>query len=351
MEGRGLARPPLGLLETLRPWHGAGLLHVLLPEGQGTASGDAPGGGAATQTVSDSASGADAADMRAFLPACDAPRHMQGEQRPARAAATAYDGNDGDPSFDPDAYDIPPDPADSSDAHYDATMGMGRAPAHVQTYRQQAAPRPGPPAGGMPRPAQGAHPSPPTGLADAPPPVASGPAASIVPPERWPAAWRELFTKTPQPAPVLWTYWALGLDLSGCADAARRDTLRRILGALQQPKGSNAFWPVAMPDAEASLPRDVGSSPNALPVAPDVVADTALFLAGLERIAPRLVVVMGSKALRAFAPDLRARPYQQIPWRGRLLIVLPDMDNLIAAPATVEAVIAYLRTALKPASR
>ncbi len=186
----------------------------------------------------------------------------------------------------------------------------------------------------------------------------TGPVASTVPPDRWPAPWRALLGKTPQPAPVLWTYWALGLDLSGCADAARRDTLRRILGALQQPKGSNAFWPVAMPapdaaasatapDAAASVTApDGGADPATEPV-----VDPALFLAGVERIAPRLVVVMGSKALRAFAPDLRARPYQQIPWRGKLLIVLPDMDNLIAAPATVEAVIAYLRTALKPAAR
>lgn len=170
-----------------------------------------------------------------------------------------------------------------------------------------------------------------------------------MPPERWPAPWRDLLAKTPQPAPVLWTYWALGLDLSGCADAARRDTLRRILGALQQPKGSNAFWPVAMPAAGVAAPA-AGLDGEA-DAASEPVVDPALFLAGVDRIAPRLVVVMGSKALRAFAPDLRARPYQQIPWRGKLLIVLPDMDNLIAAPATVEAVIAYLRTALKPAAR
>lgn len=177
----------------------------------------------------------------------------------------------------------------------------------------------------------------------------TGPAPSTVPPDRWPGPWRDLLAKTPHSAPVLWTYWALGLDLSGCADAARRDTLRRILGALQQPKGSNAFWPVAMPAPDAAAPAtapDGGADPATEPV-----VDPALFLAGVERIAPRLVVVMGSKALRAFAPDLRARPYQQIPWRGKLLIVLPDMDNLIAAPATVEAVIAYLRTALKPAAR
>lgn len=337
-----MARPPLGLLETLRPWHGAGLLHVLLPEGQGAASGDAPvadAAGIVAHAANGGASSADAPDMRAFPAACEAPRSMQG-----------------DPSFDPDAYDIPPDPSDSMDTPYargGASMGMSRGSGPAQGYRQ---PPPRPPQTDSPaqpyrqaiQARQAAQPAPDEGLAETLPPVASGPVASPLPPEQWPGPWRALLGKTPQPAPVLWTYWALGLDLSGCADAARRDTLRRILGALQQPKGSNAFWPVAMPAPNADG-APVAADGSTLSTT-DPMSDPGLFLAGVERIAPRLVVVMGSKALRAFAPDLRARPYQQIPWRGRLLIVLPDMDNLIAAPATVEAVIAYLRTALKPAT-
>lgn len=320
MEDRGLARPPLGLLETLRPWHGAGLLHVLLPEGEGAPSADAAAAGGDVP-------GADVPDMGAFPAACDAPASMRGGM-----SARSGEGHGDEPSFDPDAYDIPPDPmADDSLAGMGSGAPSGPAFGGHVSY-----------GGGRPqspqRPAQAA---PSSGLAATAPPVASGPSASPLPPERWPGPWRDLFARTPQPAPVLWTYWALGLDLSGCADAARRDTLRRILGALRQPKGSNAFWPVSMPDAGAA---DASES------SPEPGADPALFLAGMERIAPRLVVVMGSKALRAFAPDLRARPYQQIPWRSRLLIVLPDMDNLIAAPATVEAVIAYLRTALKPAT-
>lgn len=294
--------------------------------------------------------------MRGFPAACDAPDGLRGgmpawspdgpQAASARNAGHAGTGErDGygaatDPSFDPDSYDIPPDPMQDE-------VQSGGYPASAARHGAPGSGRPGfgsrPPARVEQRPA--------AALAESAPPASTGPSASPLPPQQWPALWRNLFARTPQPAPVLWTYWALGLDLSGCADAARRDTLRRILGALQQPKGSNAFWPVAMPDAAASSPGDGEFPPDAHNVDPDVVADTALFLAGLERIAPRLVVVMGSKALRAFAPDLRARPYQQIPWRGRLLIVLPDMDNLIAAPATVEAVIAYLRTALKPASR
>ncbi|MDR3044251.1 MAG: hypothetical protein LBU75_08330 [Desulfovibrio sp.] len=335
-----MARPPLGLLETLRPWHGAGLLHVLLPEGQGAASGDAPvadAAGSAAQAASGMAPGDEAPDMRAFPAACDVPRSMQG-----------------DPSFDPDAYDIPPDPSDPMDAPYTqdgASTGMSRGAGPAQDYRQQPA-RTGQPVSPVPPPGQAAQPASGAALAESLPPVGSGPAASPLPPEQWPGPWRVLLGKTPQPAPVLWTYWALGLDLSGCADAARRDTLRRILGALQQPKGSNAFWPVAMPESggeAVSSPAGVAADGSAAS-STEPVCDPGLFLAGVERIAPRLVVVMGSKALRAFAADLRARPYQQIPWRGRLLIVLPDMDNLVSAPATVEAVIAYLRTALKPAT-
>ena len=349
MEDCGLARPPLGLLETLRPWHGAGLLHVLLPEGQGAS--DALGADAAQQPVGPVIP--DVPDMRGFPPACEAADGLREGAQAASVRSPGYAGTgerDGyeaaaDASFDPDAYDIPPEPM------HDEVQSGG--------YPASAA-RLGAPGSGQPgfgsRPLARAAQRPAAALVESAPAAPTGPSATPLPPQQWPAPWRDLFARTPQPAPVLWTYWALGLDLSGCADAARRDTLRRILGALQQPKGSNAFWPVAMPDAPAAnssayaeaAPDVTNVAPN---LGPDVVADTALFLAGLERIAPRLVVVMGSKALRAFAPDVRARPYQQIPWRGRLLIVLPDMDNLIAAPATVEAVIAYLRTALKPASR
>lgn len=364
MEDRGLARPPLGLLETLRPWHGAGLLHVLLPEGQGAASGDAPVADAAADigpAVPGSAPGTESPDMRAFSAACDAPRSMQGEQAASRSAAYATSGNGGDPSFDPDAYDIPPDPMGGTYPQDDASMGHGAysAPTGTAGYGagraqelRQPPPRPSQPTPPVQPPRQGAYSAPAADLAQTLPPVGSGLAASSLPPEQWPDPWRVLLGKTPHPAPVLWTYWALGLDLSGCADAARRDTLRRILGALQQPRGSNAFWPIAMPEsgAEAASSSAGGTADGTAASATEPVCDTGLFLAGVERIAPRLVVVMGSKALRAFAPDLRARPYQQIPWRGRLLIVLPDMDNLIAAPATVEAVIAYLRTALKPAA-
>lgn len=346
MEDRGLARPPLGLLETLRPWHGAGLLHVLLPEGQG-APGDPGADGAQSPVGHDSS---DVPDMRGFPAACDAPDGLR-VGLPARNAGHAgavdragYESG-ADPSFDPDAYDIPPDPM-----HDEAQAG-----GYPASAARLGVPGSGKPSFGS-RPPARVEQRPAAALPESAPPAPTGPSASPLPPQQWPAPWRDLFARTPHPAPVLWTYWALGLDLSGCADAARRDTLRRILGALQQPKGSNAFWPVAMPDAPGvTSPAAAESSPGVSSVGPnadpDVVAGTALFLAGLERIAPRLVVVMGSKALRAFAPDLRARPYQQIPWRGRLLIVLPDMDNLIAAPATVEAVIAYLRTALKPASR
>jgi hypothetical protein len=336
MEDRGLARPPLGLLETLRPWHGAGLLHVLLPEGEGAPSADAAAAGAEVAAQPDT----DVPDMGAFPAACDAPASMCGDTSAQPGGYAGQDGNGGDPSFDPDAYDIPLDPM------FDQTTGGSLAGAEYQ-FAGRGQVRPVPPQG-LPGAQRSAQPAPGAGLAETSLPVASGPSASTLPPERWPGQWRDLFSRTPQPAPVLWTYWALGLDLSGCADAARRDTLRRILGALRQPKGSNAFWPVSMPDASGDAPASGAEGASGQPSEP--IVDPALFLAGMERIAPRLVVVMGSKALRAFAPDLRARPYQQIPWRGRLLIVLPDMDNLIAAPATVEAVIAYLRTALKPAT-
>lgn len=387
-----MARPPIGLLESLRPWHAAGITH-LLPDGHDAAFADAPAAvaaSAAAVSMTD-ASCADPSDATSGMPA---------------SIPDARDASEGDAAeqFDPDAYDVPYDDAASSGATFPTfptfhdAQPVARQAGHFAPADHRS------PSQGPANAAQvlsgGHHGRHPDGAADAAQPVQYGqarqvgqagqgrhdPAASQpaavaaalgagnatgqaegqaaaqavprpapIPPEQWPAPWRELLAKTPATAPVVWTYWALGLDLSGCAEATRRDTLRRILGALQQPRGSNAFWPVALPDTRsdtqpATPPDGQTDSVAGAQEGSEPVPAPELFLAGVDRIAPRLVVVMGSKALRAFAPELRARPYQQLPWRGRLLIVLPDMDNLVTAPATVEAVIAYLRTALKPAT-
>lgn len=153
-------------------------------------------------------------------------------------------------------------------------------------------------------------------------------------PEAWPAQWRSLFERTPSGAPLLWTYWALGDDLGGAPDIQRRELLRQILGDLAMPRGTHCFWPVSLPDDSGELTSDI-----------------PIFLAGVERLAPRACIIMGSRALQAAAPGLRLRPFQQARHRGRLIIVLPDMDMLLKEPQRAKAVVAYLRPALAAFAR
>jgi len=169
-----------------------------------------------------------------------------------------------------------------------------------------------------------------------PAPVTLGVEATSLPPEQWPAVWGDLFTRTAAGSPLLWTYWALGDDLCGKPDDTRRQLLRRILGALAMPRGTHSFWPVALPD-EAS--------------GGDLVANGPVFHAALHRLAPRCVLLMGSRALKAVAPGLQLRPFQQVNHQGRLFIVLPDMDMLLQDPSRADAVVAYLRPTLMPFAR
>ncbi len=153
------------------------------------------------------------------------------------------------------------------------------------------------------------------------------------PPEEWPARWQAIWAKVRQPSPVVWTYWSLGDDLSGRANAERGALLRQIIGSLQLPAGSSSFWPVALPE-EA---QDAGS---------ELIAAPEIFLAGLRRVRPRYCITFGSKALKTFAPDARLMPYTFTQFLGHRLIALPDIDNLLTSQGTVPAVIAFLRTAV-----
>lgn len=180
-----------------------------------------------------------------------------------------------------------------------------------------------------------------------------GPQASVLPPEQWPQAWQERLTSTissAKGAPVLWTYWALGEDLSGAPNAPRRDILRHILGKLNLPRGTHCFWPIAMPSTDSTsaaqstdIQEDIGTQAS-IPLE----ANAPIFLAGLNILSPRVCVIMGSKALKTILPNSKTGPFQQTQYGRMLFLVLPDMDMLLADKERIPRVVAYLRTALQP---
>ena len=184
---------------------------------------------------------------------------------------------------------------------------------------------------------------------------AAGPAASGVqsaslplPPEHWPRPWRERLKAT-RPAPVVWTYWALGEDLCGNPNPARRELLKRLLGDLGHPAGTHTFWPAAMP---AAGPAGVSSENATAPAAPPALeAHPPAFWAGLEQLKARAVVVMGSPAAKAVALPPGLRPFQQLRHHGKLVVVLRDVDFLVEEAHHYDAVREFLRRALAPFGR
>lgn len=163
---------------------------------------------------------------------------------------------------------------------------------------------------------------------------------TALPPEEWPAPWQTIWNKAKVPSAVVWTYWSLGDDLSGRANAERGALLRKIIGSLQLPAGSSAFWPVALPQTVATPDGIPASELGELTAAPEI------FLAGLRRLRPRYCITFGSKALKTFAPDAGLAPYTFTQFLGHRLIALPDIDILLKNQGTVPAIIAFLKTAV-----
>lgn len=99
--------------------------------------------------------------------------------------------------------------------------------------------------------------------------------------------WPGFLAKVPPNPRSLWTYWDLGADFSGASDPRRANMLRRLLGALELPKGFVGFWPCTVLEQSG-----LGGRPQA-------------FLAGLHRIRPVSLVVFG--------PDCFARLFASTP--------------------------------------
>lgn len=311
-----MAALPLGIHPAFAPWHLAGMRHLYLDDAALAALREEQ----ARAAVEHDAARPEGAHGRFGRPAAGSGHAGMPAENAQRA-----------PHRPPSSTQSPDGQARRAAADTAIHDDSGQTPASSPTAQQGSRPV-------RPR-RDGAD----RAVPPATPPVASatvdlGVEASTAPLEQWPVAWRDLLSRTAPGAPLLWTYWALGDDLCGRPDAQRRQLLRHILGALSMPRGTHSFWPVALPDP---APDADGA----------LKADAPLFHAGLQRLAPRCVLLMGSRALKTAAPGLALRPFQQVHHRGRLFIVLPDMDMLLQDPARAEALIAYLRPTLGPFGR
>ena len=142
------------------------------------------------------------------------------------------------------------------------------------------------------------------------------------PPEQtslWPEPWASLFKAVRRPARTVWTYMELGLDLSGSPDPARRETLLKLTSALAWPKGSIAYWPLA-------VPKDGNLAP-----------DKTLFLKGAMAIRARLIVCFGRKAAEIIEVSESSFPK---------ILVLPELPELNADQKNFEQALTMLRQAL-----
>jgi hypothetical protein len=141
--------------------------------------------------------------------------------------------------------------------------------------------------------------------------------------------------KTPA-APLLWTYAELGQDLRGDGDPARSAGLKELIGRLQLPRGSSAFWPLTLTEG---WPQDLEAD-SAPP-------EACFFLHGLSRLRPRAVILFGEQSCLLSGLAFSSRlPFTQQVKDGRLFLLLPAWSELLADEKLRERSFAYLQAAL-----
>lgn len=96
------------------------------------------------------------------------------------------------------------------------------------------------------------------------------------------APWTDFLAKVPASPIFLFTYKALGADLTGGGSSQRSALWRSLIGALSLPRGSVGFWPCL--------------DPGIL----DAEAPAAQFSEGLRRIAPRFLVEFSTEGEGGF---------------------------------------------------
>lgn len=159
-------------------------------------------------------------------------------------------------------------------------------------------------------------------------------------PDLWPEEWRTLLART-RPAPLVWSYAELGEDLMGAGNKERSESLRKLIGSLQLPRGSSAFWPLRLPekraDSQSSPMREQGRTPP----------QAKIFLEGLALLEPKALVLIGPSAVPMTGLSLKlSTPFTQTVLRGRLIVLLPDFFVLINKPTLMDKAGIFLRSAL-----
>ena len=169
----------------------------------------------------------------------------------------------------------------------------------------------------------------PSGVAPASVPGFAAAAFGAGSPATWPEPWADWFGRI-SPAPVLWSYHELGADLTGIGRSAERSAFfKALISELSLPKGSSAFWPSAMP-----IDADGGLSLRAHP---------AVYAAGVLRLTPKVFVVFGPQAMADIGMSDRFKPFLQDVVEGKLLLCLPDIDDLLHIPKQRVSAVSLLR--------
>ena len=170
-------------------------------------------------------------------------------------------------------------------------------------------------------------------------------------PSTWPEAWQALFART-RPAPVLWTYPELGLDLGGEGSKQRSACLRELIGKLQLSKGSSTFWPLRLDYKDQADSPDSPDSVGSPGCAAQGIArpDAEMFKSGLFLLEPKVVVFIGPESIAlAGLNDLGINlhmPFTQQIARAMLFVLLPEFGAMLESPTLADKASVFLRSAL-----
>jgi len=290
-----LAVNPVSLAESLRPWKRAGLSHLLLDaplEPENVCEGVLDAGGFTGQAASAHAK---------VSPNSFAANAGQGRRPTAGQGLRENYTHAPQPAFEAKRPHAP-----HADGIVDRAKGEPAARPEAMPPAQQA---------GQVRQKEA-----PEGMEHA-----QGDAFFSTLPEAWQNLWRKLV-----PAPVVWSYAELGLDLTGQAKPERSALLKGLIAALGMPKGSSTFWPFCL--------------------APDQVSAQAgghVFQMGLARSKAKALVLFGPESpLQCGLANAPCSAFTQFIHKGVLVLVLPEMSALLDDSRLNQQTIVFLRATL-----
>ncbi|MDY7002319.1 MAG: hypothetical protein SVS15_11145 [Thermodesulfobacteriota bacterium] len=127
----------------------------------------------------------------------------------------------------------------------------------------------------------------------------------------WDRIWERYEPTLAQSSTTVWTYWDLGYDLGGRPNPDRRKLLKSVMDALNWPKGSIAFWPMAYLEGDELFPN------------PD------FFWRGVRGAKARGVVCLGGRAFGELFPD-EDFSRQTFTHKGVRILALPGPAEIAA---------------------